>query len=418
MNFPKIHSHAFIFGLFASLVLFGLHLLPVNQIFIDPFSEAIKQHDVMDIAFSKFRDHNQSNLFDTNIVIINSGITNRMKVGTTIQLLNQFKTKAIGVDLLFDTLSYSKADTTLHKALQSSNNVVLGYTFFEKTLGSKTLAGSTSHPFFTDKIQQAFVNLATNDGFSVRAFEPFHNINNSKSNAFALEIVKNVKPNIEETLLKRNLKKEWINFRRVQPGFTSMRFPINSGHSTHYTLIEMNDFLRDSALYRQNDYFKNKIILIGFTGESVSSFSMQDRYFTPLNEQYTGRSWPDMHGVVIHANIISMLLSNDFINDVPEWVLYLIAFLIFYLNYLFFLKLQPKIKNRSGVYIRLLQVLEFIFLFSISVLLIVQFNTKLGFFLIATAVILSFELFEIYERRLEHFISRKISVLQSFFRKK
>ena len=80
-NHPWIH--ALTYSGFSLLFVYLMHHLPVNQLFIDPFSEAIKSHDIMDVAFSKFRDKRKIS-FDSRIVIINSGITDRAKLAKTI----------------------------------------------------------------------------------------------------------------------------------------------------------------------------------------------------------------------------------------------------------------------------------------------------------------------------------------------
>lgn len=413
----RINIHAFCFGVFATGILFILHLLPINQIFIDPFSEAIKHHDVMDIAFSKFRDHNKAELFDSNIVVINSGITNRERLAKSISLLNSMGTKVIGLDLLVDTFYNTRSDTMLRNAIQEADNIVLGYTFKEGKQKEDSNLGIIPHPFFASGKLKGYVNLATNDSFSIRAYEPFHIIEGKKEPSFTTKIAQLTNPVAEQNLTHLKSDKQWINFRRVQPGLASMIFPINKDSAIHYTLIEMYNLLRDSSLYLSNNYFKNKIVLIGFVGENEHALSMKDRYFTPLNEQYTGRSKPDMSGVFIHANIISMVLANDFIKDIPEWVLYIFSLFIFYLNYLIFSAMQSSYNPAGGVIIRLIQVVEFIILFSVAIILLVRFNTKLGFFLIATSVILSFELFEIYERRLEHTVNGWITSLRNIYRK-
>lgn len=402
-RFFKINIHAFIFGLFGVLVLWGLHLLPVNQIFIDPFSEAIKQHDIMDITFSRFREHNDPKLLDKDIVIINNSITENGRLAKTLTLLSKLKVKAIGLDIVLDSLTskLKPEDTLLSKAISSVGNIVLANTFQEKT--EKTTGFSNIQPdsFYSKGKTVGHVNLATNDGFSVRAFEPFHEINGNKESAFSVQLAKMCYPDKLHFIENRKHAKEWINFRRLQPGFASMIYPINSDSATHYRMVEMNQLLADSNLYKENEFFRDKIVLIGYIGEDVRYLSMHDRYFTPLNEQYIGRSIPDMSGVVIHANILSMIRDNDYINDVPNYTLYLIMLFIFYFNYQIFTWIEFKFHRAGGVIIRLFQVCEFILLFFGAIYLLLNLNLKMALFMSATAIVLSFELFEIYKKRLE-----------------
>lgn len=382
------------------LIIFILHHLPVNQLFIDPFSEAIKGHDLMDIAISKFRDHNSPELYDDRILIINSGITDREKIAHTIDYLNSCGVKSIGIDLLFDSLYARKDDTILHQALLKAENVVLGFTFNEGNTHDNSEMGLQSDPFLSAHSYSGYVNLASNDGFSVRAFEPFHMINGEKYNSFSVEICRLYDSSLVTSLKARNHQKEWINFKRLQPGTQNMYYPVNSSRVVHYDLLEMDQFLNDTANYEKRQ-FANKIVLIGFCGENDKALSMKDRYYTPLNEQYTGRSLPDMHGVVVHANIISMILDKDFIYDVSTKMIYLLSLLLFLFNYSVFKILHHYNFFRSLPYIRFLQVVEFFIILAICLFLLLNMNTKLGFTFLATCVILSYEFYEIYEQKLK-----------------
>ena len=394
----KLKIHAFICSVLATLFLFILHHLPIYQIFIDPFSEAIKNHDVMDVAFSKFRNHDDPSLFDPEVFIINSEVTDREQLANAIDLVIEKQAVVVGVDLLFDETKFDKADTLLRAALQNEK-VIIGYTFEEKK-DHTSISSDRSSDFFSNKTQSAYVNLGSNDGFSVRTFEPFYEIDGQTDMAFAVKLAAYIDPEVPATLKARHLKKEWINFRRKQPGKLNSIYPINSEGLTHYAMVNISDFVAEANNYK-DDYFKDKIVLIGFNGDNNSYLSMQDRYFTPLNEKYSGRSLPDMHGAVIHANIISMLLDKDYIHDTSEKYLYLIAFLIFFINFIIFDKLVKKNLFFTVATARLIQLVQFIILFTISVYMITYMNIKVGFVLIITAVILSFELYEYYHHRLQ-----------------
>jgi CHASE2 domain-containing sensor protein len=395
--------HAIVYAALSLCLLYILHLLPVNQLFIDPFSEAIKHHDVMDITFSKFRDHNKSGLFDNRIIIINSGVTDRAKLAQTIDLVNAKGAAVIGLDLLLDTLYENRTDTLLRDAMQNaSDKLVLGYSLDEKAHLLSANVNSHSLPFFRTGLQDGYVNLSTNDGFSVRAFVPFLYNKDEFKPAFSTQLANKLDTHLISTIKQRNNHSEWINFRRVQPGSRSMIYPINSKKAVHYVQMEMNKLIADSALY-SNTYFKNKIVLIGFCGENENALSMSDRYFTPLNEQYTGRSLPDMFGIVIHANIISMLLDKDFLEEFPESVIYLFAFLISYINYFAFKTIIRKHHFMQRLYIRLFQIMEFVFIFSTAIIILAFLNWKLSFFFIATTIILSFELYHLYTHKLQDY---------------
>lgn len=406
--------HALLYAIGGSLFLFLLHHLPVNQIFIDPFSEAIKNHDIMDIAFSKFRNHNDPSLFDPRIIVINSKVTNREQVAKTIDYLNRNQVGVIGVDLLFDTVNHTAQDTLLQKAILSTKRLVLGNTFSETQNHLESVLEFYSDSFFSKDKIQGYVNLGTNDGYSVRAFEPYHIIDGIETKSFAMQIASMYNPEVNNQDHLKAHKKEWINFKRLQPGVQNMRAPFNSKQAVHYVMHQMDRFLEDTSQF-DNSYFKDKIVLIGFCGENENSISMHDRYFTPLNEQYTGRSLPDMHGVVIHANIISMILDQDFIFDIPGSIIFLLSVLIFYINYFVFKKMAPKDYFRSIPYIRFIQIIEFFSLLGICLSLLLFANIKLGFIFLTTTIIISYELYELYEHKLKPYLEAYLQIIRDWF---
>jgi len=405
--------HALLYAIGGAIFLFLLHHLPVNQIFIDPFSEAIKNHDIMDIAFSKFRDHNDPALFDSRIVIINSRITDREEIAKTVNFINRKQAAVIGVDILFDSVYHTRQDTLLRDAFMASDRLVLGYTFAESLNKSESTLEFHSDSFFSKNNAHAYVNLGTNDGFSVRAFEPYHKINGIEQKAFAMQIASMYNPALNNISHLRAHTKEWINFKRLQPGEQNMRPPFNSKHAVHYVMLQINDVLKDSSQF-DSIFFKDKIVLIGFCGENENALSLKDRYYTPLNEQYTGRSFPDMHGVVIHANIISMILDQDFIFDIPSFFIYLLSIIIFFINYFVFKKMSPKDYFRSIPYIRFIQIIEFFVLLGICLSLLLFGNIKLGFIFLTTTIIISYELYELYEHKLKSYPEAYLQIIRDW----
>lgn len=398
----RYHFHAFVFASLCVMFLFFLHHLPVNQLFIDPFSEAIKNHDVMDVAISRFRDHTDPSLFDDDVMILNSQKTNRKDIAEAIEYLTSKDVAGIGIDLIFDQSEYDQTDTLLARVLDDPR-IVLGYTFEEGNghNGYSVFDASSDSIFIHNRDQMAYVNLATNDGFSVRAFEPLHKIDGEMRQSFAVKLASKRDPNIVEEISDRDHQLEWINFKRIQPGKVNMRFPINSKEVVHYAYSSIKQLLADTSSY-SDDYWKGKLVLVGFNGEHEKTLSMTDRYFTPLNQIYYGRSLPDMHGVVVHANIVSMLLTRDFITDIPEWILYLTAFLVFFFNYYIFRKLDDKKLFMVVPLVRIVQLIQFVLSFSFCIVMMTYFNIKFGYILVITAVILSFELYEFYDHKLRH----------------
>ena len=413
--------HAFVFGLMSVLLIFVIHHLPFNHLFIDAFGEAIKYHDVTDIGLSKFRDHADPDLYDERVIIINTMMTDREQVTDVINYVTQFDVASIGVDLLFDQLQDPSIDSALAAAL-THPKVVLGYSFDESKSSDFHQQGNysnfgnggvRSHTRFSTTAQEAYVNLGTIDGLTVRAFQPFWKQPNGKEAlAFSVQLVNLLDPNIVQDLKSRSCEREWINFRRPQVGSRNMTFPINPSKAIQYPYFYIDQLLKDRDLYG-NDFWKDKTVLLGFNGRDDDDFSMNDRYYTPLNQRYYGRSLPDMHGVMIHANIVSMLLDRDFIYDVPLLVIYLGCFLIFCINYLIFIRVHKKRFFVTLPVVRVIQLIQFVLLISFCIIMIAYANIKVGFILLIISSVMSYEFFEFYIHRIHErvhpFWSKKIT---------
>lgn len=384
--------HALIFSFSSVCFLLLLHFLPINQAFIDPFSEYIKHQDLMDITCSRFRDHMDPKLFDSRIFVINTGVTDRQKIITAINFLQRNSVRVIGVDILFDSLSGNAQDTVFHNLVINSRSSVFAKVYHGRAHGNTSDSAEFSHSFLVPADQQFYVNLSTDDGYTARSFQPFYN-GPGAAPSFPVAIAARMDSTSVDNLAARGFIKEWINFRRFQSATTDQ-----SGRKErsfpNYAITDIERFLSDTASYG-NDYFRNKAVLFGFCDIKPTA-PLKDRYFTPLNQVPVGRSLPDMYGVVIHANIISMILDHDYINELNVFITLFIASLIFIFNYVLFERIHNRKYFFNLALIRLLQLLQFVILFSVSIWMLAQHNLKLGFVMLVATIIFSFELWEFY----------------------
>ena len=156
--------------------------------------------------------------------------------------------------------------------------------------------------------------------------------------------------------------------------------------------------------------FKDKIVLIGYLGNDEWSKPMKDRFFTPLNEQYSGRSLPDMFGLVIHANIISMLINDNYIYEVPVWLASILEIFFCYANVLFIFWIYKRFPELFHGIARGIQILEFVLAFLLISILFYYFKIRIDFDRGILALLLIYDFVMIYES----FLKKKIKVLQRF----
>jgi CHASE2 domain-containing sensor protein len=106
--------------------------------------------------------------------------------------------------------------------------------------------------------------------------------------------------------------------------------------------------------------FKDKIVILGFLGEYFGDQSWSDKYFTPLNKKVAGRANPDMFGVVVHANIVAMILNEDYVDELTEWQQYAIAIIICFFTVSLFIIIDTRLPmwfDTLSVIIQVFQIL-------------------------------------------------------------
>ncbi len=286
-----------------------------NIDFLDPVQNFIQDLQLSDVYFSKFRDLGAIKK-DTNIVIVNIGYLNREGIAEELDIVNRYKPKVIGIDAFFLNRKTAKLDTPLVDAMSRVKNLVLtskiaGYDEVQDKFDTLV----TSNEIFNKYAKTGFANFPNEEEFvkTTRRFVPVVDLAKGKEYSFAVRIVKDYDSVAFAKLLKRDNESEIINFRR---------------NLDKYTVLDVDDVFGKSDSLA---FLKGKIILLGFVGPDTSTKVSQDNFITPMNRQYIGKAFPDMYGVVIHANIISMLLDGHYINSMPYWLTTAITVLLIYL---------------------------------------------------------------------------------------
>ena len=121
--------------------------------------------------------------------------------------------------------------------------------------------------------------------------------------AFSVEMAMEYDSVKTQKFLDRNNYSEIINYRgNVFDIFGSTNYP-----QMFYT-IDVEDVMTENFAA---EMFKDKIVILGFLGGKLGDPSWSDKFYTPLNKKLAGKANPDMFGVVVHANIVSMILNED-----------------------------------------------------------------------------------------------------------
>ncbi|MBD1210526.1 MAG: CHASE2 domain-containing protein [Ignavibacteria bacterium] len=310
-----------------------LYYVPSSLAILDPLAKAFSDIELSDLVFSRLRDDSASHA-DTNIVLVNIGTLNRAGIAEEIKRVAAQKPRVIGVDVMFRAPKDSAGDAALSEALQFCPRTVMVSKLADYNHASETFATrQTSYPIFHTYAGMGFANMVSSSDEDapdalptdmIRLFSPHETLSDSgaiqsarqkdKEWAFAVKVAWYMDSNAVNRLLARKNGTETINYR---------------GNTDKFYTLDVGDVLSDSANLA---FLHGKIVIFGFLGETFGRPSAEDIFFTPMNKQYAGRTFPDMYGAVIHANIASMILSGDYITALPDAVAYVLAALLCFAN--------------------------------------------------------------------------------------
>ncbi|MBX2897796.1 MAG: CHASE2 domain-containing protein [Cyclobacteriaceae bacterium] len=377
----------------------------------DGMSQAFKEFELTDIVFSQLRE---DPLVDERIVVVNIGNLSRRDLAQQINIIRQFKPRVIGIDSYFNCEGNLRDSINCPQLLDTLGNLMLAYEIEQAgnvVLVSKLLQKEKttdidvydsleySDEIFTQNARSGFANLITNppavhqdDVKQCRSFAPRYTVDNEDQYAFAVQICMAFDSAKTKKFLDRNKEEELINYRgniEIQDIRLKSVRQLNT-ETTNYPLmfysIDVDQLYRGEFL---EDFFKDKIVIMGFLGSYFGEFTWSDKYFTPLNKKPAGRANPDMFGVVVHANIVAMILNEDYVSEVPAWVEIAIAVLTCYLTVLLFMTIDQRLPNWYDALSVTIQVVQLILISAIIVFAFAWFYVKLdlGLTLLATALV-------------------------------
>jgi hypothetical protein len=367
---------------FASLLVLTIDLLisffPFKFELLRPIKQGLNDFDIYDLRYSGNDSFN--NQKDTNITILSIGNT-RTEIADQIRTVDSFKPKIIGIDAGFWEKRNPEEDIDLVGAISHAGKIVVLSRYILEKSPKKDMIGKS---FFTDSIanvKDGLWNFLEGAEEVNRHFIPFISVNGSKYPAFATSVLEQACPDRYNELINRKRDIETINY---------------SGNAEYFNLITLEKYKQYKMAGELKDLFSNKIVLIGFINDK-EPFLLEDMHFTPLNKKYAGKSFPDMYGVVIQANILEMMIKRKYVTEMRGWVAYLITFFItFFINVFYIQSLSRKTKHNHLFYF-LFQFIVAILLIYFALQLFSRFDYKADLTPMIIAIVLSFEIFWLYE---------------------
>jgi CHASE2 domain-containing sensor protein len=349
----------------------------------DPISQALSDFELTDYAFSNLRE---DPLVDQRIVVVNIGTLPRAGIAQQISMISQYKPKAIGLDVyvgcegglrdsincpaLLDTLG----NLLLSNAIQEAGNVVIVSELLQKKQtikdGKYDLLDSVqySDEIFKDYAYNAYANLVTDADYQddvklCRSYMPSYQIGDQTHYAFATQLAMLYDSTLTQKFLNRKKREELINYRgniEIQDTRATLdksKKTSTTNYPVYFYAVDVEQLARGEVL---GELFTNSIVLLGYLGNYFGHPAWEDKYFTPLNKKVAGRANPDMFGVVVHANIIAMILSQDYVDELQEWQKYSIAIILCFFTVLLFIYIDekyPRWFDAASVGIQILQLI-------------------------------------------------------------
>lgn len=382
-----------VFGTFFIFLLIGFVVQVFSRLnFLDPVGDALKDIEITDLVFSRLRGEPA---VDQHIVIVNIARLDRRGIAEQLRIINKYEPKVVGIDVLFEGERKEDplGDAVLAEMLAETKNLVMvskvsGYE--EKTNAYQRL--EKSHPLFAEHAVSGHANLTTEAESqeqykASRIFMTRPLVNGVAEPAFAIKMASLYDPDAAEVFLARNNETEVINFRGNALGS-------EGGFGNKFYALDVPDIFTENFT---PDLIKDKIVIMGFLGEGFNDVTtVEDKFYTPLNPQYAGRAFPDMFGVVVHANILAMILNGDFINTMPAFVSVLVNILLCFLNVVLFSWIYFKFPLWYDGVTKTLQVIETFLLLLLVILFFHWFNYALNFTLGIVSILLASDALEVY----------------------
>ena len=357
-------------SVFIFLILLGM--IPINFYVLNPMKMALKDFDFNDITYAKLHK-GEGELNDKRIVIVNTGQLDRAELGFLIEKVNSYNPKVIGLDIYFEGEKEPDKDSILREAFKKTKNLV-----------AVSVAVPEKHGFSINKnnfddvlSKRGYANLIGEEIGTIRYYSPFEEVGEEKYPQITTAIVKEYDSNAYKKLEKRHKPVETINYKR---------------RVDKYKVLEPEEVMMDGI---DSSYLTGKIVLLGYINNDRNN--IEDKKFTPMNEKVAGKTIPDMNGIVVQANIISMVLDGNYIKKTPGWVAWLMAILIGWLHMSLFIRYYLEDHIWFHLVAKLAQVFSAIFFAYLGMVIFSRFGIKLDMKYTLYVIALAVDVIYFYE---------------------
>ncbi|MCZ7558224.1 MAG: CHASE2 domain-containing protein [Bacteroidia bacterium] len=346
--------------------------------FLNPIFDRIDFLNIADVSLDAVFAVRDAEFPDPRIKVVNLGEvapTPDGKIAMLLYKLHASGARVIGLDVFLDALHVERFPEerlsefdALVQALRDVPNVVVVSGFDKESMEPEI----ELHPLVLEADPaQGFANLWPDADGVVRRFLPRATVAGEEWYGLPVRMLQLYDSGLVSKLLRLPAEPQIIYYTGTYHQFESV--PI--------------DDVVFGTMY-DDEYFRDAIVLIGFVNEG-GLFYLGDTHKTPMGKKIEVEG-PDMPGVLIHANVINMLLRDRFIVPVPEWVDWLLVFVLSYLSLALYRVLRTKARNRFhvGLLISTMLLTEAVMVFFLPLIAFFYFDLKISYNLMATGALL------------------------------
>ena len=116
-----------------------------------------------------------------------------------------------------------------------------------------------------------------------------------------------------------------------------------------------------------------------------------------MNDEFAGKVKPDMNGVIVHANIISMVLDGKYIKKMPKWVAWVVAIIIGWIHMSLFIRYYLESHIWFHLVAKLAQLFSVLLFAYLGIFLYDQFRIKLDMKYTLYVIALAVDVIYFYE---------------------
>lgn len=360
-------------AVFVFLILLGM--IPLNFYVLNPMKTALKDFDFNDIAYAKLEKGKYDSI-DRRIVVVNTGHLDRAEIGFLIEKINTYHPKTIGLDIYFSGPKEPEKDSILRESFRKTKNLVAVSVGYWDEHDFKIAPNN-----FDDVLaKRGYANLIGEEIGTIRFYSPFEEVNHEKYPQITSAILKEFDPAAYEKLVNRHKEEEVINYtKRVEK----------------YQLLEAEDVMTDN-FDTATIKISNKLVLLGYVNKDNPN-DVEDKKFTPLNVKFAGKAIPDMNGIFVQANIISMALDGNYVKKTPKWLAWLVAIVIGWVHMSLFIRYYLESHIWFHLVAKLAQVFSVLFFAYLGIFIYEKFQIKLEMKYTLYVVALAVDVIYFYE---------------------